>query len=534
MIKLDKDYSDYVDETDEKYPAGKAVNASSSESYDGTPWLDTMMNDIHGARQAIFKKAYGSVNGLSGEPDNADESDTLNAIKKLIDDPAKAHADLRGTDAHGATVEASPGQIVTRDEFGRAKVAAPLEGDDIARKSDVDDAEKRAKGLGNATGVLDVAKGGTGATTVEEAHKKLVVNQAKFCEASFEDGSVLVGLGTDNIFIRQTVKLWEYIKGKISSVLGLTASNYNGKAKGLQSVLLIEGANLNDYTVTGRYHAIGNTEYANAPCINFSMEVIQLLTDFTCQIVYEYISGAIFTRTSYYDSISKLVKWGCWKNLLQENGFVYTCSTSIETAAKTVSAPGYNLGVGTCIRVRFPKGNKAANPTLNVNSTGDKLIRVRRGAETLPLNELCGSLTSGAYSWNSGIILELVYDGTYWEIVGNPVVEMEARETKEIVYKLYADGYKEIYGYVRNLTSNSYISVVLPILLKITEYDSSPVPYGATSFGGFIKFINNNEDTQCSIGVGSNSVYIYSNPAGKIYGNFIITGYEFVKYSRGK
>ena len=145
MIKLDKSYSDYTDETDEKFPAGKAVNASSSESYDGTPWLAEMMNDEHGARQAIYKAAYGSVDGLSGVPDNVDQSDTLNAIKKLIEDPDKAHADLRGTEAHGATVEASPGQIVTRDEFGRAKVAAPLEDDDIARKKEIDELVKMVK-----------------------------------------------------------------------------------------------------------------------------------------------------------------------------------------------------------------------------------------------------------------------------------------------------------------------------------------------------------------------------------------------------
>lgn len=145
MIKLDKSYSDYTDETDEKFPAGKAVNASSSESYDGTPWLAEMMNDEHGARQAIYKAAYGSVDGLSGFPDNVDQSDTLNAIKKLIDDPDKEHADLRGSEAHGATVAASPGQIVTRDEFGRAKVAAPLEDDDIARKKEIDELVKMVK-----------------------------------------------------------------------------------------------------------------------------------------------------------------------------------------------------------------------------------------------------------------------------------------------------------------------------------------------------------------------------------------------------
>ena len=47
-----------------------------------------------------------------------------------------AHADERGLSngVHGATSEAIPGQIVSRDEFGRAKVSAPVDDTDIANK----------------------------------------------------------------------------------------------------------------------------------------------------------------------------------------------------------------------------------------------------------------------------------------------------------------------------------------------------------------------------------------------------------------
>ena len=31
MLKLNQNYSDYTDETDENYPEGKAINASSSK-----------------------------------------------------------------------------------------------------------------------------------------------------------------------------------------------------------------------------------------------------------------------------------------------------------------------------------------------------------------------------------------------------------------------------------------------------------------------------------------------------------------------
>lgn len=83
MIKIDENYTDYRDDTDPKYPAGKAVNASNEEGVDGTPILANWMNDINGFRQAVFMAAFGDLNALSGVPDNAFKSDTLDAINKI-------------------------------------------------------------------------------------------------------------------------------------------------------------------------------------------------------------------------------------------------------------------------------------------------------------------------------------------------------------------------------------------------------------------------------------------------------------------
>ena len=141
MLKLNQDYSDYTDETDENYPEGKAVNASSSESYDGTPLLAEFMNDVNAAHIAMYEKAHGSRDGISGQADTQKASQFADAVAKYTDDKVKAHADKRGLadGVHGATSEATPGQIVSRDEFGCAKVSAPIAEDDIARKKEVDD-----------------------------------------------------------------------------------------------------------------------------------------------------------------------------------------------------------------------------------------------------------------------------------------------------------------------------------------------------------------------------------------------------------
>ena len=139
MIKLDRTYSDYTDINDEKYPGGKAINASSSESFDGTPILADLVNDFAGFFQALVTDAQGSLAGISGYPENIQRSDVLLALKKLITDPDAAHAALRGVKAHGATVDAQAGQLITRDENGRAQVAAPSAAADIARKAEVDE-----------------------------------------------------------------------------------------------------------------------------------------------------------------------------------------------------------------------------------------------------------------------------------------------------------------------------------------------------------------------------------------------------------
>ena len=87
------------------------------------------------------------------------------------------------------------------------------------------------------------------------------------------------------------------------------------------------------------------------------------------------------------------------------------CSTGASTAAKvvTLSPALTELKAGEVIFVKFANSNTASNPTLNVNGLGAKSIR--RYGTTAPS-------TSAASSWNAGSVVALVYDGTYWQMVG--------------------------------------------------------------------------------------------------------------------
>lgn len=83
-----------------------------------------------------------------------------------------------------------------------------------------------------------------------------------------------------------------------------------------------------------------------------------------------------------------------------------TCSTSGGTAAKTASLTGFSLLTGARVAVLFSNANTASNPTLNISSTGGKPIYYRNSA--IPAGYI-----------QAGTVLELVYSGSYWRVIGD-------------------------------------------------------------------------------------------------------------------
>lgn len=83
-----------------------------------------------------------------------------------------------------------------------------------------------------------------------------------------------------------------------------------------------------------------------------------------------------------------------------------TSSTAAATAAKVAALTGFALATGASLKVKFTVTNTAANPTLNVNSTGAKAIFYRGSA-----------ITAGTLATNR--VYEFIYDGTNYELVGD-------------------------------------------------------------------------------------------------------------------
>ena len=94
---------------------------------------------------------------------------------------------------------------------------------------------------------------------------------------------------------------------------------------------------------------------------------------------------------------------GEWSTNTTSYGY---CQTAADTAAKTVTIPGFSLVTGVTIFVKFQYANSASNPTLNVNGTGAKAL-YRYGTTRK-------STTAGTNGWQAGAVLCLTYDGTGW------------------------------------------------------------------------------------------------------------------------
>jgi hypothetical protein len=82
MFRVDKNYTQYRDETDQDYPGGKAIDAPSGDNVEGTQYDERFFNQVFGFFQAVILDAYGEMR-MSGVPDNANESEVLDALKTI-------------------------------------------------------------------------------------------------------------------------------------------------------------------------------------------------------------------------------------------------------------------------------------------------------------------------------------------------------------------------------------------------------------------------------------------------------------------
>lgn len=120
-----------------------------------------------------------------------------------------------------------------------------------------------------------------------------------------------------------------------------------------------------------------------------------------------------------------------------------TCDTDSGTVEKTVEVKGFVLEEGARVTVNFSKSNTASNPTLNVHNgrgyTGAKAI-MYRGTSSV-------SSSSDYYRWQAGDIVDFIYDGTNWVMVGWQTYAYHAESATSASTSTYAN-------YLRYLTTD--------------------------------------------------------------------------------
>lgn len=113
-----------------------------------------------------------------------------------------------------------------------------------------------------------------------------------------------------------------------------------------------------------------------------------------------------------------------------------TCATAAATAIKTVDCPGFELTTGTVVIVKFTVTNTAAvaDLKLDVNSTGAKNIKYRNAN------------LSEASVLTANRIYAMLYDGTYWQIIGDLDTNSNTYDRTSMQTRIYA-GAKGVFPY---------------------------------------------------------------------------------------
>lgn len=86
---------------------------------------------------------------------------------------------------------------------------------------------------------------------------------------------------------------------------------------------------------------------------------------------------------------------------------VYATCTSAANSNKVATTDfDFSLSAGRRVAVKFTNANTKSQPSLNINSTGNKTIIWN--SQTLPFTQY----------WKAGSLVEFVYDGSYYQVVG--------------------------------------------------------------------------------------------------------------------
>lgn len=159
----------------------------------------------------------------------------------------------------------------------------------------------------------------------------------------------------------------------------------------------------------------------------------------------------------------------------------------------------------TNVKLILPQLDKGS-PTLNINGLGAKPIKAVRAGQLVDIvahtGYWAGASSKSKRVWDNNTTLELIYDGTNWIVVGNPVLCSYFSSDKS--YSVYANGYIEQWG---RYDAGSDVRT-----LEISDYKFSILYTNTTTVVANIMPIRGqsvSSNANCNMGAGIQGLHFY-------------------------
>ena len=440
--------------------AQEYTNTKISELVDGAPEaMDTLKeladaisknSDIMSALQsAIGNKANvadlnthtsdtSNPHGVTKEQVGLGNVDNTSDIDKPVSTATQEALDSKASKSHAsATVNYGVGSA---SNYGHVRLydgvdsAANMQSGIAATPKAVLTAYEKAVGAYNlANGKLDKTFNSNGFANINEVTERLggieegaEVNKVASVQGRTGDVTITKSDldldNVENVSTNEQTPTFTEASTRVNIASGETLSTLFGKIKKFFT-------DLKTVAFTGSY-----TDLSNKPT---SMQNPNSLT-LTMNGSSSSYNGASSASKAWYAPTSagtagyKLISNGSGAPVWQQPPYA-VCNTAATTAAKTVSITNFKLITGARVLVKFTYAHKSSgSATLNISNTGAKTICIEK-PEAFYGNSFSITYITSQNSWQAGDILDLVYNGTNWCVIGSTGFLQSGRYSSNVI-----------------------------------------------------------------------------------------------------